>query len=83
MIYTTLVSATDVFLSLAQRSGGGDLPNNTYTAAYLKDPANPKWDNDAGMKLYKQVMAKYYPSGQPRRTASTCTASPRRRRSSS
>ena len=62
-IYTTLVSATDTILSLAQRSGGGDLVNNTISAAYLKDPANAKWDNDAGMKLYKQVMAKYYPSG--------------------
>ena len=63
VIYTTLVSATDTFLTLAQRSGAGDLVNNTYSAAYLKDPANPKWDNDAGMKLYRQVMAKYYPSG--------------------
>ena len=65
VIYTTLVSTTDVILSLAQRAGGGDLVSNTYTAAYLKDPANPKWDNDAGMKLYKQVMTKYYPSGNP------------------
>ena len=31
---------------------------------YAKDPANPKWDNDPGMKLYKQVMAKYYPKGR-------------------
>jgi branched-chain amino acid transport system substrate-binding protein len=66
VIYTTLVSATDVFLTLAQRSGGGDLPNNTYSAAYLKDPSNPKWNNDGGMKLYNQVMAKYYPSGNPK-----------------
>lgn len=63
VVYTTLVSATDTFLTLAQRSGGGELVNNTYSAAYLKDPANPKWDNDAGMKLYRQVMEKYYPSG--------------------
>ena len=63
VIYTTLVAATDIILTLAQTSGAGDLVNNTYSAAYLKDPANPKWDNDAGMKLYKQVMAKYYPSG--------------------
>jgi branched-chain amino acid transport system substrate-binding protein len=66
VIYTTLVAATDIVLTLAQRSGGGDLPNNTISAAYLKDPAAPKWDNDAGMKLYKQVMAKYYPSGNVR-----------------
>jgi branched-chain amino acid transport system substrate-binding protein len=66
VIYTTLVSATDVILSLAQKSGGGDLPNNTYSAAYLKDPSNPKWNNDGGMKLYNEVMSKYYPSGNPK-----------------
>jgi branched-chain amino acid transport system substrate-binding protein len=64
VIYTTSVSATDSFLTLAKSSGGGDLPERTYTVQYAKDPANPSWDNDAGMKLYKQVMAKYYPSGR-------------------
>ena len=44
--------------------GAGDLVNRTFTTQYAKDPANPKWDNDAGMKLYKQVMAKYYPKGR-------------------
>jgi branched-chain amino acid transport system substrate-binding protein len=35
--------------------------DKTYSVQYLKDPANPVWDNDAAMKLYKQVMAKYLP----------------------
>ena len=64
VIYTTSVSATDTFLTLAKSSGGGDLPNRTYTTQYLKDPANPAWDNDSAMKLYKQVMAKYAPSAR-------------------
>jgi branched-chain amino acid transport system substrate-binding protein len=64
VIYTTSVSATDTFLTLAKSSGGGDLPDRTYTVQYLKDPANPAWDNDAAVKLYKQVMSKYYPSGR-------------------
>lgn len=64
VIYTTSVSATDTFLTLAQKSGGGELPNRTYTTQYLKDPANPSWDNDATMKLYKQVMAKYLPGAR-------------------
>jgi branched-chain amino acid transport system substrate-binding protein len=64
VIYTTSVSATDTFLTLAKSSGGGDLPNKTYTVQYAKDPASPAWDNDAGMKLYKSVMAKYLPSGR-------------------
>jgi branched-chain amino acid transport system substrate-binding protein len=63
VIYTTSVAATDTFLTLAKNSGGGDLPAKTFSVQYLKDPANPTWDNDATMKLYRQVMAKYYPSG--------------------
>ena len=30
---------------------------------YLKDPVDPQWDNDAGMKEFKDFMAKYYPAG--------------------
>ena len=63
-IYTNSVSATDTFLTLAKASGAGDLVNKTFTTQYAKDPANPKWDNDAAMKLYKQMMAKYYPKGR-------------------
>ena len=64
VIYTNSVSATDTFLTLAKSSGGGDLVNRTFTVQYAKDPANPSWDNDPTMKIYKQVMAKYYPKGR-------------------
>ncbi len=64
VVYTNAVSATDTFLTLAKANGAGELVNRTFTTQYAKDPANPKWDNDAGMKLYKQVMAKYYPKGR-------------------
>jgi len=64
VIYTNSVSATDTFLTLAKSSGGGDLPDRTFTVQYAKDPANPTWANDAAMKLYKQVMAKYRPGAR-------------------
>jgi branched-chain amino acid transport system substrate-binding protein len=64
LIYTSSVAATDTFLTLARGSGGGDLVDKTFTVQYLKDPASPTWDNDAAMKLYKQVMAKYRPGGR-------------------
>ncbi len=63
VIYTNSVSGTDTFLTTAQRAGAGPLVNNTFTVQYTKDPANPVWDNDAGMKLYRDVMSKYYPNG--------------------
>jgi branched-chain amino acid transport system substrate-binding protein len=64
VIYTNSVSATDTFLTLAKANGGGDLVNRTFTTQYAKDPASPRWDNDASMKLYKTIMAKYYPKGR-------------------
>ena len=33
------------------------------SSAYLKDPTDPRWDNDAGMKQWRGFMAKYYPDG--------------------
>ncbi|MDH4176485.1 MAG: ABC transporter substrate-binding protein [Thermoleophilia bacterium] len=63
VIYTNSVSGTDTFLTTAQRAGAGALVNNTFTVQYAKDPASPVWDDDAGMKLYRQVMSKYYPNG--------------------
>ncbi len=63
VIYTNSVSATVTFLTLAQKSGGGTLVNNTFTTQYAKDPADPSWDSDPAMKLYRQVMSNYYPNG--------------------
>jgi branched-chain amino acid transport system substrate-binding protein len=33
------------------------------SSAYLKDPTDPRWDSDAGMKEWRVFMAKYYPEG--------------------
>jgi len=60
-IYVNSVSATDTFMTLAVANAGADFVNGSISTSYLKDPANPKWANDAGMKLYKKIMAKYLP----------------------
>ncbi|HMN78836.1 MAG TPA: ABC transporter substrate-binding protein [Burkholderiaceae bacterium] len=33
------------------------------TSVYAKDPSDPGWADDAGIKEYKAFMAKYYPEG--------------------
>ena len=33
------------------------------SSAYVKDPTDPQWANDAGMKEWHAFMAKYYPEG--------------------
>jgi branched-chain amino acid transport system substrate-binding protein len=33
------------------------------SSAYVKDPTDPRWANDAGMNTWRAFMAKYYPDG--------------------
>ncbi len=33
------------------------------SSGYLKDPTDPRWENDAGMRDWRAFMAKYYPDG--------------------
>ena len=36
------------------------------TSTYIKDPSDPAWADDAGMKDYFAFMAKYYGDGNPK-----------------
>jgi branched-chain amino acid transport system substrate-binding protein len=61
-IFLNSVSATDTFMGIAVARAGAAEVNGSISTYYTKDPANPSWNNDAGMKLYKSIMAKYAPS---------------------
>ena len=60
-IYVNSVSATDTFMGAAVGSSSAATVNGSISTAYLKDPASPTWANDATMKQYKTIMAKYAP----------------------
>jgi branched-chain amino acid transport system substrate-binding protein len=61
-VITNSVSATDTFLTIATKSGS-TITNGTLTVGYTLDPANPIYNKLPGMKLYRQIMAKYDPKG--------------------
>jgi branched-chain amino acid transport system substrate-binding protein len=61
-IFVNSVSATDTFMGIAVARAGAAEVNGSISTYYTKDPANPSWANDPGMKLYKSIMAKYAPS---------------------
>ncbi|MFN2467983.1 MAG: ABC transporter substrate-binding protein [Gaiellaceae bacterium] len=65
-IYLNSVSATDTFMGIAVRLAGAATVNGSISVQYLKDPAAPEWDNDAGMKLYRSIMTKYLPDQDPK-----------------
>ncbi len=45
------------------RPAGPENAIGMLSTQYLKDPADPAWDNDSGMKGFKDFMAKYVPGG--------------------
>jgi branched-chain amino acid transport system substrate-binding protein len=63
-VITNSVAATDTFLTIATKSGS-TITNGTLTVNYLLDPSNPIYNKAAGMKLYRQIMKKYDPKGNP------------------
>ena len=63
-IYVNSVSATDTFMGAAVANSSAATVNGSISSQYLKDPASPVWANDATVKQYQTLMAKY----NPRRT---------------
>jgi branched-chain amino acid transport system substrate-binding protein len=55
VIYLNSVSGPQIYM-LAAKGAGAALKNVT-SVGYIKDPTDPQWNNDDGMKLYKTVIA--------------------------
>jgi branched-chain amino acid transport system substrate-binding protein len=60
-IYLTNVSASYPVFKAATAKGGAAATNGVISMIYLKDPLDPRYNDDAGLKLYKEIMAKYAP----------------------
>ncbi|PYM15094.1 MAG: branched-chain amino acid ABC transporter substrate-binding protein [Candidatus Rokuibacteriota bacterium] len=58
-ILNNVAASVDVVLKPAGLEASKDL----LTALYLKDPTDPQWKNDQGMKDWLAFMQKYYPEG--------------------
>jgi branched-chain amino acid transport system substrate-binding protein len=54
-IYLNSVSNPQVYMGIAKKNGAA--LKNVTSVGYLKDPTDPQWASDAGMKLYKTVIA--------------------------
>jgi branched-chain amino acid transport system substrate-binding protein len=60
--YLTGVSATQVVMHAATQQGGTVATDGVTTASYYLDPANALSAHTKGIKLYKQLLAKYQPT---------------------
>jgi branched-chain amino acid transport system substrate-binding protein len=53
------VSGTANIMTLASEGGKNKTVEGSVSTTVLKDPTDPRWKNDPGMKLYRSVLAKY------------------------
>jgi branched-chain amino acid transport system substrate-binding protein len=60
MFFLTNVS---ISVGAVMRPAGPENGVGIISTLYLKDPADPSWDNDPGMQGFKKFMAKYVPGG--------------------
>lgn len=58
LFITNLISSS---IAAVLAPAGLDISTGVMTATYRKDPDDPKWANDAGVKLYRSFMEKYMP----------------------
>ena len=54
-IYLNSVSNPQVYMGIAAKAGAA--LKHVTSVGYIKDPTDPQWANDDGMKLYKTVIA--------------------------
>ena len=58
-IIVNAVSNASNVMAAAVEGGAGRAVENAISIVYLKDPTSPKWRDDAAVKLYRSIMARY------------------------
>jgi hypothetical protein len=64
-------------ISATLKPAGLDISKDIISTAYGKDPGDPQWKDDAGMKAYFAFMDKYYPEGDKQNTVNITVIPPR------
>jgi ABC-type branched-subunit amino acid transport system substrate-binding protein len=59
----TFLSSTAVWISTVMVPAGLEAGTGIISTAYVKDPDDPAWANDAGVKGWREFMTKYVPDG--------------------
>lgn len=57
------VAAVDTVMRAAAANAGADFVNGAVSSAYLKNPSNPAYANDATVRKYRSILSRFGPSG--------------------
>jgi len=59
LVYMNAVSSAANIMGLSTAATNKKQTEGTISIVFLKDPTDPSWRNDSGMKLYRSIMKKY------------------------
>jgi branched-chain amino acid transport system substrate-binding protein len=59
LVINNAVSSASNIMLLASEGGTNKTVNGSVSVVFLKDATDPKWRNDAAMRLYRSIMARY------------------------
>jgi branched-chain amino acid transport system substrate-binding protein len=68
-VYITSISIDPAVMQIARLNTSNRTTEGSMSLAFLKDPTNPRWAKDAGVKLYFQIMKRYAPKNDPKAVA--------------
>ncbi|HZB94550.1 MAG TPA: ABC transporter substrate-binding protein [Herpetosiphonaceae bacterium] len=57
------LSSSSASVGAVMNPAGPDNGIGIISAAFMKDPTDPRWENDDGIRQWRDFMAKYYPEG--------------------
>jgi branched-chain amino acid transport system substrate-binding protein len=61
-----IISNVSASIGSVIKPAGFENAQGLISASCLKDPSDPQWDNDPGMKEFQAFLSKYYPEGNKR-----------------
>jgi branched-chain amino acid transport system substrate-binding protein len=65
LVINNIVASASNVMAVASEGGTNKVVNATISGVFLKDPTDPKWRNDPGLRLYRQILARYAPQANP------------------
>ncbi len=65
LVINNIVSSASNVMTIAGEGGTNKLVDASVSGVFLKDPTDPQWRNDAGTKLYREILKRYAPGANP------------------
>ena len=55
-VYVNAVASSNSLMSIADLTGAKSVTRNAISIVFFKDPSDPKWAKDAGIKLMQSIV---------------------------